>query len=64
MEFIEHDHEIFVGEDTGTIFTIVEGGGKVVILKFVIYWRALNSARAINCWISSLRSRSSLKNSK
>jgi hypothetical protein len=37
MEFIEHDHEIFVGEDTGTIFTIVEGGGKVVILKFVIY---------------------------
>jgi len=37
MEFIEHNHEIFVGEDTGTIFTIVEGGGKVVILKFVIY---------------------------
>jgi hypothetical protein len=35
--------------------------GDVVILKFDIYWRALDSARAINCWISSFRSRSSLK---
>lgn len=29
-----------------------------------MYWRAWNSARAINCWISSLRSRSSLERTK
>ena len=33
-------------------------------LKLDIYCRALDSARAINSWISSLRSRSSLKYDK
>jgi len=53
--------EIFVGEDTGIILTKVDVGDVVDILKFDIYWRAFDSARAINCWISSLRSRPSLE---
>lgn len=54
-------HERIFEEDNGTILTMVEGVVNVDKFKLFIYWRAWSSARAISFWISSFRSRSSLK---
>lgn len=53
-------HENLVGDETGMILTNVEVGD-VDKLKFDMYWRAFDSTRAMSCWISSFRSRSSLE---